>query len=47
MDRLRRINRAVLFASVAATSLGLAVPASAQETFKLGIVTFLLRAGGG
>ena len=41
MDRLRRTNRAVLFASVAATSLGLAVPASAQETFKLGIVTFL------
>ena len=41
MDRLRRTNRAVLFASVAAMSLGLAVPASAQETFKLGIVTFL------
>src|SRR5215207_6424010 len=41
MDRLRQTNRAVLFASVAATSLGLAVPASAQETFKLGIVTFL------
>src|SRR6476620_8965176 len=41
MDRLRRTNCAVLFASVAATSLGLAVPASAQETFKLGIVTFL------
>src|SRR5258708_36451474 len=41
MNRFRRINRAVLFASVAATSLGLAAPASAQETFKLGIVTFL------
>src|SRR5438477_7038014 len=41
MDRLRRTNRAVLFASVAATSLGLAVPTSAQETFKLAIVTFL------
>jgi branched-chain amino acid transport system substrate-binding protein len=41
MDRLLRTNRAVLFASVAATSFGLAVPASAQETFKLGIVTFL------
>ena len=41
MDRLRRTNRAVIFASVAAMSLGLAVPASAQETFKLGIVTFL------
>src|SRR3954453_3712911 len=41
MDRLRLTNRAVLFASVAATLLGLAVPASAQETFKLGIVTFL------
>src|SRR6185312_13050557 len=41
MDRLRRTHRAVLLASIAATSLGLAVPASAQETFKLGIVTFL------
>src|ERR1700752_4543619 len=41
MDRLRRTNRAVLLASIAATSLGVAVPASAQETFKLGIVTFL------
>ena len=41
MDRLRRTNRAVLVASIAATSLVLAVPASGQETFKLGIVTFL------
>src|SRR2546429_4410004 len=41
MDRLSRIYRAVTFVSAAATSLALASPASAQETFKLGIVTFL------
>src|SRR5215203_2257610 len=41
MDRSWRTNRAVMAASVAVTSLALAAPASAQETFKLGIVTFL------
>src|SRR5437868_13442267 len=40
MDRSRRTNCAVILASIAA-SLTLAAPASAQETFKLGIVTFL------
>ena len=38
MSRLLRIAAA---ASVAALSLGLTSPGSAQETFKLGIVTFL------
>src|SRR5215218_8833827 len=41
MNRSWRANRAVLAASVAAASLALAWPESAQETFKLGIVTFL------
>ena len=41
MDRSWRANRAVVAASVAAISLALAAPASAQETFKLGVVTFL------
>ena len=41
MNRFRRANRAAIIASAAATSLALAAPASAQETFKLGIVTFL------
>src|SRR4030095_759698 len=41
MDRAWRSKRAVLAASIAATSLALAGPASAQETFKLGVVTFL------
>src|SRR5256885_93133 len=40
MDRSRRTNCAVILASIAA-SLTLAAPASAQESFKLGIVTFL------
>src|SRR4030088_80854 len=42
MHRFSRLNRAVaLLSAVAATSLALATPASAQESFKLGIVTFL------
>src|SRR4029078_8767494 len=41
MDYFSRIHRAVTFASTAAISFALAAPASAQETFKLGIVTFL------
>src|SRR6476660_8441544 len=41
MDRSRRTNRAVILASIAASSLTLAAPALAQESFKLGIVTFL------
>src|SRR5260370_42528960 len=42
MDRFLRINRSVaLFSVVAAAALALAVPASAQDSFKLGIVTFL------
>ena len=41
MNRFWRANRAVMAASAAAMSLALAAPASAQETFKLGIVTFL------
>lgn len=40
MNRFRRANRAAIIASAAAT-FALAAPASAQETFKLGIVTFL------
>ena len=40
MNRFRRANRAAIIASVAA-SFALVAPASAQETFKLGIVTFL------
>src|SRR5215510_11107122 len=41
MNRSSRAHRAVTLASAAAISLAIAVPASAQETFKLGIVTFL------
>ena len=42
MDRFSLLRRSVaLLSAVAATSLVLAAPASAQETFKLGIVTFL------
>src|SRR5437879_11955709 len=41
MDRSWRTNCAVILASIAAASLTLAAPASAQETFKLGVVTFL------
>src|SRR5437667_9541810 len=42
MDYFLRIRRHVaLLSVVTATSLALASPASAQETFKLGIVTFL------
>ena len=41
MDRSWRTNCAVILASIATSSLTLAAPASAQETFKLGIVTFL------
>jgi branched-chain amino acid transport system substrate-binding protein len=42
MDHFSRIHRAVARLSVlATTSLALAAPASAQESFKLGIVTFL------
>ena len=41
MNRFSRIYRAALFSVVATTSLALVAPASAQESFKLGIVTFL------
>src|SRR4029078_5239037 len=41
MNRFRRANRAAIVASAAAASFALAAPASAQDTFKLGIVTFL------
>ena len=41
MNRFRRANRAAIIASAAASSFALAAPVSAQETFKLGIVTFL------
>src|SRR5712672_3751885 len=42
MNHFSRTARAVaLLSVVAATTLALAAPASAQETFKLGIVTFL------
>src|SRR5450631_4159106 len=42
MDLFWQLRRSVaLLSAVAATSLVLAAPASAQETFKLGIVTFL------
>ena len=42
MDHFSRIHRSVaLLSVVTATTLALAAPASAQETFKLGIVTFL------
>src|SRR5258708_13281528 len=43
MDHLLRINRSValLSAVAAASSLAFADPAAAQESFKLGIVTFL------
>ena len=41
MNRFWRVNRAVTIVSAAAMSLALAGSASAQETFKLGIVTFL------
>ena len=40
MNRFRRANYAAIIASAAA-SFALGAPASAQETFKLGIVTFL------
>src|SRR6202790_176419 len=42
MDYFSRIHRTVaLLFAVRATTLALAAPASAQETFKLGVVTFL------
>src|SRR4029079_5071389 len=41
MDYFSRIHRAVTFASTAAISFALAAPAAAEDTFKLGIVTFL------
>jgi hypothetical protein len=42
LDRSSRTNRALaLLSLVTATSLALTVPVSAQESFKLGIVTFL------
>ena len=41
MSRFSRVRRAAMLASAAAMSLALAAPASAQESFKLGIVTFL------
>src|SRR3954454_16001171 len=41
MNRFWRVNRAVTIVSAAAMSLALAGSASAQDTFKLGIVTFL------
>src|SRR3954470_13806962 len=41
MIRLSRTNRAVTLASVAAITLATAAPVSAEDAFKLGIVTFL------
>src|SRR5829696_5127378 len=42
MDHFSRLGRTTTLLTVAAaTALALAAPASAQETFKLGIVTFL------
>ena len=41
MNRFSRAHRVVTLASAAALSFVFAVPASAQESFKLGIVTFL------
>jgi len=42
MDRYRRFRRsAALLTAIIATPIALAVPASAEDTFKLGIVTFL------
>src|SRR5712692_5724069 len=42
MKHFSRVHRsAALLSAVAASSLALATPASAQESFKLGIVTFL------
>src|SRR3954469_19409329 len=41
MNRFSRIHRAALLSVVASTSLAMGAPASAQENFKLGIVTFL------
>ncbi len=42
MNHFSRIERAVaLLSAVTATTLTLAAPSFAQETFKLGIVTFL------
>ena len=42
MDRFSRIYRsAALLSAVTAATLALAAPASAEESFKLGIVTFL------
>src|SRR2546423_8080694 len=41
MNRFSRTHRVVTLASAAALSVAIAVPAYAQDTFKLGIVTFL------
>jgi branched-chain amino acid transport system substrate-binding protein len=42
MDRYRRFRRsAALLTAIIATPIALALPASAEDTFKLGIVTFL------
>src|SRR2546430_8412361 len=41
MNRFSRTHRVVTLASAAALSFVFAVPASAEESFKLGIVTFL------
>jgi len=41
MDHFSRIHRIVLGTAMAASALVLATPATSQETFKLGIVTFL------
>src|SRR5438094_4988714 len=41
MNRFSRIHRVVTLASAAALSFALAAPAYAEDSFKLGIVTFL------
>src|SRR6478735_2192773 len=42
MDRYRRFRRsAALLTAIVATPIALVLPASAEDTFKLGIVTFL------
>jgi len=42
MDRVRRLGRSIaLLSAVIAAPTALAVPAFAEESFKLGIVTFL------
>src|SRR5512136_1837110 len=41
MDRFSRIPRVIALGSTVAASLALAAPAAAEESFKLGIVTFL------